>query len=98
MKCSTADRVACTKLQKKLKALKEYKSLLSDTAKKAFLESWVTFLIDNRDTAGISKAAQEAIIISDTRKQDAAAREAEHELLRLTLAAIGGKQSSNAKG
>lgn len=56
-KCGTADRVACAKLRKKLKASPKYMSLPSDNAKKAFLESRVTFLMDNRDDAGISKAA-----------------------------------------
>jgi hypothetical protein len=97
MKCGTADRVACTKLRKKLKTSQEYTSLLSDNAKTTFLESRVTFLMDNRDTAGISKAAQEAIIISETRKQDAAAREAERERLRSTLAGME-KQPGNTKG
>jgi hypothetical protein len=54
--------------------------------------------MDKRDTAGISKAAQEAIIISETRKQDAAAREAERELLRSTLAGMKGKQSGDTRG
>jgi hypothetical protein len=98
MRCGTADQVACTKLRKKLKTLQEYISLLSNNAKTTFLESWVTFLMDNRDTASISKAAQEAIIISETRKQDAAAREAERELLCSTLAGMGQKQSGNTKG
>lgn len=98
MKCGTADRVACTKLRKKLKASQEYMSLPSDNAKTTFLESRVTSLMDTRDTAGISKAAQEAIIISETHKQDAAAREAERELLRSTLAGMKGKQPERTRG
>lgn len=65
LKCSTANRVACAKLRKKLKGSPEYMLLPSDDARKAFLESPVTILMDNRDDAGISKAAQEAIVIAE---------------------------------
>ena len=98
MKCGIADRVACTKLRKKLKASHEYKTLPSDNARTSFLESRVTSLMETRDAAGISKAIQEGIIISETHRQDAAAREAEHELLRSTLAGMAGKQSGNTMG
>ena len=91
MKCGTADWVAYTKLRKKLKTSQEYMSLLTNNAKTAFLESRVTSLMDNRDTASISKAVQEAIIILETRKQDVAACEAKRELLCLTLAKMDKK-------
>jgi hypothetical protein len=59
--------------------------LPSDYAMKAFQESRVTFIMDNRDDAGISKAAQEAIVIAEGFRQDTAAREAERELATQSL-------------
>jgi hypothetical protein len=97
-KCGIADRVACTKLRKRVKASHEYKTLPSDNARTSFLESRVTSLMETRDAAGISLAIQEGMIISETRRQDAAAREAEHELLRSTLAGMVGNQSGNKMG
>ena len=97
MKCGTTDQVVYTKLRKKLKTLQEYTLLLSNNAKTTFLKSQVTFLINNQNIASISKAAQEAIIISKTRKQDTAACEAKREQLCLTLARVE-KQLKNTKG
>ena len=98
LRCGTADRVACTKLRKKLKASRKYMLLSSEDAKKSFLESCVASLMDSRDDAGISKAAQEAVVIAETVKQERAARKAEHELLCSTLTEMAEKQSSNKRG
>jgi hypothetical protein len=98
LKCGTADRVACTKLRKKLKMSSEYTLLQSEDAKKSLLESRVAFLMDSRDEAGISKAAQEAIVIEENFKQEKAAREAEQELLRSTLIGMAEKQTRDRKG
>jgi hypothetical protein len=80
LKCGTADPVVCAKLRKKLNGSPEYMLLPSDDARKAFFMSRVTCLLDNRDDAGISKAAQEAIVIAERVRQDTAAREAERGL------------------
>ena len=96
-KCSIADWVACTKLQNKLKQLPKYMLLSSKDAKKYFLESHVASLMDSRDDAGISKAAQEAVVIAENVRQERAARKAEHELLRSTLAEMAEKRSGDRK-
>lgn len=98
VKCGTADRVAGTKLRNKLKKSPEYMLLPSEDAKKSFLESRVALLMDNRDDAGISRAAQEAVVIAENVKREKVAREAEQELLRSTLAEMAGKRSSGRKG
>lgn len=96
-KCGTADRVACTKLRKKLKTSPEYMLLLSEDAKKSFLDAHIASLMESRDDAGISKAAQEAVVIAENVKQERATREAERELLRSTLTEMAGKQSGYRK-
>lgn len=98
LKCGTADRVACTKLRNKLKKSLEYMSLPSEDAKKTLLESRVALLMDKRGNAGISKAAQEVVVIAENIKQEKAAREAEHELLRSTLAEMVEKRLGDGKG
>lgn len=98
LKCGTADRVACTKLRNKLKKSPEYMLLPSEDAKESLLKSRVAFLMDSRDNAGISRAAQEAVVIAENVKQEKAAREAEHELLRSTLTEMAEKRISNRKG
>jgi hypothetical protein len=90
------DRTACSKLRTKLRKTSEYQEL-STEEQKAFLDSAVAELMDERNENNISAAATELEIMAANHKADQKAKAAQEKHLRKTLLSIKPKKPNTSQ-